>query len=233
MKAHIAVLTGILALAPAARADEGPAAEAPASAGTAEPARGYVGFGLVGVGHTYSSPLGDLDSSGGGFVANGAFHSQPLNPSLDIAFRGELSVTGREFDGSGTKVGDVMFEVDGGMRISRLLLLTLGYTTHGIAYDNPDITFNYGVIPIGIGILHTTDSGYVLAQVRVGGGRLSNDQTNDTEDVGYAGIRAVVQHGFDSGIQFMLGLGLDNYQLDDTDEEEQFFRLEFGLGFGL
>lgn len=233
MKASVAVLlAGTLAVG-SAQAAEAPAEADAAPPVASEPARGYLGFGLVGVSHTYSSPFGDLDSSGGGVVANGAFHSQPINPSLDIAFRGELSIVGREFDGGGPQTGDLMFEVDGGVRISRMLLLTLGYTTHALAYDNPEITFTYGVIPVGLGILHTTDAGYVLAQVRVGGGRLSDDQTNQTEDVGYAGIRAVVQHGFDSGIQFMLGLGLDTYKLDDTDEEEQFFRLEFGLGFGL
>jgi hypothetical protein len=164
---------------------------------------------------------------------NGAGHSRPLNPSLDIAFRGELSLGGREFDAGGPQTGDVMFEVDGGMRISRLLLLTLGYTTHAIGYDTPEVAFTYNVVPIGIGLLRTHESGYFLAQVRVGGGSLTNDQDNASESVGYAGIRAVVQHGFSSGVQFMLGLGLDTYEVDDLDQEEQFFRLEFGLGFGL
>ncbi|MGH8481144.1 MAG: hypothetical protein ACRES8_01620 [Nevskiaceae bacterium] len=218
----------------AAEPQEGDApAAAPAPATETGEARAYLGFGLLAASHTLSSPLGDFDSSGGGLIANGVGHSRPLNPSLDIAFRGEVALMGREFDGGGPETADVLFEVDGGLRISQMLLLTLGYTTQVIAYDSPEVAVTYNVIPIGVGILHTTDSGYVLAQLRVGGGRLGNDQNDDTESVGYAGIRAVVQHGFGSGVQFMLGLGLDNYEIDDTGEEEQFFRLEFGLGFGI
>jgi hypothetical protein len=231
MTRTLAVLLAGLALATVAGAAEPEAAaETPADEGEAQ---AYLGFGLALIGHTLSTPIGDLDSGGGGFVINGAGHSRPINPSLDIAFRGELSIAGREFDAGGPQTGDVMFEVDGGMRISRLMLLTLGYTTHVIAYDSPEVAFSYNVIPVGLGILHTTESGYFLAQLRLGGGELSNDQNNATTDVGYAGIRAVIQHGFDSGVQFMLGLGLDTYEMDDTDEEEQFVRLEFGLGFGL
>lgn len=245
MTRYLAVLLAGLALTTAAGAAEPEVAtEAPAAEvepqGEAKPgeapegeAKAYVAFGLAAAGHTLSTPLGDLDSGGGGFVMNGAGHSRPLNPSLDIAFRGELSIIGREFDAGGPQTGDVMFEVDGGMRISQLLLLTLGYTTHAIAYDAPEVVLTYNVIPVGLGVLHTTDSGYFLAQLRVGGGSLTNDQNNGSESVGYAGIRAVMQHGFDSGVQFMLGLGLDTYEMDDTDEEEQFVRLEFGLGFGL
>jgi hypothetical protein len=233
MTRRTAVLLAGLAMTAVAGAAEPEAAEPPAAEAPEGEAQAYVGFGLAGASHTLSGPLGDFDSGGGGFVINGAGHSRPINESLDIAFRGELSIIGREFDGGGPQTGDVMFEVDGGMRISQLMLLTLGYTTHVIAYDAPEVAFTYNVIPVGIGLLRTTESGYFLAQVRVGGGSLTNDQNNASESVGYAGIRAVVQHGFDSGVQFMLGLGLDTYEMDDTDEEEQFFRLEFGLGFGL
>jgi hypothetical protein len=232
-----ALLAGLAMTAVADAAEpaaEAPAAEAPAAAAPPEgEAQAYLGFGLAAVSHTLSTPLGDFDSGGGGFFMNGAGHSRELNPSLDIAFRGELSIAGREFDDGGPETGDVMFEVDGGMRISRMFLLTLGYTTQVIGYETPEVAFTYNVVPIGLGLLRTHESGYFLAQVRVGGGQISNDVDSSTESVGYAGIRAVVQHGFDSGVQFMVGLGLDSYDIEDTGEEEQFFRLEFGLGFGL
>jgi hypothetical protein len=225
----------------AAAEPEAPAEPAePTAAPAAEPApaprndaRGYVGFGLALAGHTLESGLGEAESSGGGFVVNGVGHSGKINPSLDIAFRGEGAIMGREFDGSGEEVADVLFEVDGGMRISELFMVTLGYTTQVTAYDNPEVATSYDVIPIGLGVLRTTDAGYLLAQLRLGGGRLSNDQDNDTESVGYAGIRLAVQHGFGSGVQFMAALGLDSYEVEDLDLTDEFVRLEFGLGFGL
>ena len=209
---------------------EAPAAPAPAPKNDA---RGYIGFGLALAGHTVEISGAEGDSSGGGFVVNGVGHSGKVNPSLDIAFRGEGAIMGREFDASGEEVADVLFEVDGGIRISELFIVTLGYTTQVTAYDNPEVATSYDVIPIGLGLLRTTDAGYLLAQLRLGGGRLSNDQDNATESVGYAGIRLGIQHGFGSGVQFMAALGLDTYEVDDLDLSDEFFRLEFGLGFGL
>jgi hypothetical protein len=228
---HTTLLIAALAMAAGAGAAE-PEAAAPATAADAQgEARAYVGIGLVAASHTTETSLGDLDSSGGGIAVNGVGHSARINPSLDIAFRGEGAIIGREFDGGG-KVADALFEVDGGLRISEILLLTLGYTTLATGYENPDVVTTYNVIPVGIGLLRTTDSGYLLAQLRVGGGRLGNDQNDDTESVGYVGLRAVVQHGFSDGVQFMLALGLDSYDVDDLGITDRFVRLDFGLGFG-
>lgn len=222
---------GAAAAEPEAAAS-GAAADAAAPAATPKSdARGYVAFGLTTSNATQSAPgFPDFDSSGGGLFASGAGHSGKVNPSLDIAFRGEAAIVGREFDGGG-EVADVLVEIDGGIRLGGLLMLTLGYTTMTTAYDSTDIATTLSVIPLGVGVLHTTDAGYVLAQLRVGGGRIGSDQNNDTESVDYFGLRAAVQHGFsEGGVQFMLGLGLDRFEYAGI--EDQFVRLDFGLGFG-
>jgi hypothetical protein len=210
-----------------------PAPDAAAEPAPGEQARAYLALGLVAVSNTLSGPLGDADSSGGGLVLNGALHSRPVNPSLEIALRGAVAITGREFDGGG-ETGDALIEMDGGLRISKLLLLSLGYTTQAVAYDtSPDVVLTYNIYPVGLGVFHATDSGYMIGQVRVGGGQLANDQNDDTESVGYFGLRAVFQRGFGSGAQFMLGVGYDKYDVDDLDQTEEFFRVEAGIGFGL
>ena len=210
-----------------------PAEPTGAPAATGE-ARAYLGFGLIAASGTQSLPgFPDADSGGGGFGANGAGHSRPITPSLDIAFAGQVALMGREFDRGSEETGDVLYEVDGGIRISQIVMLTLGYSTQVTGYDQLDLATSYTVIPIGIGILHTHDKGYVMGQLRLGGGRASNDQNNDTEGLGYVGLRGVLQHGAANGVQFMLGLGLDKYELDDTDLTDEFFRLELGLGFGI
>jgi hypothetical protein len=234
---RIAVAVLCFALCAPATAEETAAAEAPAQDAPAaydkDRAHGYLSLGLIAASSTTETPVGDAEASGGGIGVQGAGHSSKVNPSLDIAFRGLIAIMGREFDDTNAEVGDVMYEVDGGIRLADLFLLTLGYSTQVTAYENPDIATTYNVIPVGIGILRTRESGYVLAQLRFGGGRLGNDQNDDTEGVRYAGIRGVVQHGFGSSLQFMLGLGLDRYELDDSDAAEDFVRLEFGLGFGI
>lgn len=205
------------------------------AAGEQGDARAYLGLGLVAARSTLSQAtmVGDINSEGGGLGVNGAGHSQPVKPWLDIAFSGQVAVTSREFD-DGSEVADMVYEVDGGVRFSRQLMVTLGYTTQVTAYDNPDVAITYNVIPVGVGFMHTHERGYLLAQLRAGRGRISNDQTDDTESVGYFGMRGVVQHGFGSGVQLMLAIGLDRYKLHDpADTEEEFFRLEFGLGFGI
>lgn len=213
-----------------------PAASAPQAAAPAfEPgeARGYLGFGLVLVGHTLSTPLGDGDSSGGGIGGRGAGHSARINPSLDIAFTGQVALMGRTADETDEELADVMYEVDGGLRISDLLYLSLGYTTQSTAYDLADLTTTYSVVSIGAGVLHTGDNGYALAQLRVGGGNITNDQDNGSESVGYVGLRGALQRGAPDGVQFMIGLGWDRYDIDEFDFQDDFVRLDFGLGFGL
>lgn len=223
---------GATAAEPQAPAEPAPDAAAQPAAEEGQ-ARAYLALGLVAVSNTLSTPLGDADSDGGGLVLNGALHSRPINPSLEIALRGAVAVTGREFDGGG-KTGDALVEMDGALRISKMLLLSLGYTTQAVAYDtSPEVVLTYNVYPIGVGVFHATDSGYAIGQVRVGGGRLANDQNDDTEGVSYFGLRGVFQRGFGSGAQFMVGLGYDKYEVDDLDQSEDFFRIEVGLGFGL
>jgi len=204
--------------------------------GAAEPngeAQAYLSFGLVAANSSFSSLfVPDIEASGGGLAAHGAAHSRKVNPSLDIGFSGQVALMSRTFDDTDEEVADVLFELDGGLRLGGLLYLTLGYSTQVTAYENPDIATTYNVVPLGVGILHTSDTGYVLAQLRVGAGRLSNDQNDDTEGVRYGGLRAVWQRGFSSGVQFMLGLGLDRYDLGDH-ETDDFVRLEAGVGFGI
>lgn len=210
------------------------AAAPPPAAFDEDAAHGYFSLGLVAAGSTLSSPLfPDIDASGGGIALHGVVHSAQVNPSLDIAFSGQVALMSREYDGGGPEVADVMYEVDGGVRLSELFYVSLGYTTQATAFDNPDVVLTYNIVPVGVGLLSTTESGYVLAQLRAGGGRLGNDQNDDTESVGYLGVRAAFQRGFGSGVQVMLGLGWDRYETSDVDETEDFLRLELGLGFGL
>jgi len=198
-----------------------------------EKAQAYLGLGLVAASSRYSQLfVPDDEASGGGLAVHGAAHSGKVNPSLDIGFSGQVALMSREFDTSSEEVGDFLYEIDGGLRISDLFYVSLGGMSQSTAHENPDVVMTYGVIPLSAGILHTNESGYVLAQLRVGAGRLSNDQNDDTESVKYAGLRAIVQHGFGSGVQFMLGLGLDRYDLGSY-QNDDFVRLEFGLGFGL
>jgi hypothetical protein len=204
-------------------------AEEPAAAG----AQGYLGFGLVLVSHTLSTPLGDGDSSGFGVSGHGAGHSAAINESLDIGFTGQVAIMGRAADETDEEFADVMYEVDGGLRISELLYLTLGYTTQSTAYDTADVSTTYSVIPVGVGVLRTTDTGYLLAQLRLGGGRLTNDQDDASESVGYVGLRGVFQQGADDGVQFMVAVGWDRYDIKDFDFQDDFLRVDFGLGFGL
>lgn len=236
-----AAVSACLAIVPAltaAQQPEAPEATAPAAATAPAPgepggAQGYLGFGLVLVSHTLSTPFGDGDSSGGGIGGHGAGHSGPVNESLDIGFTGQVAIMGRTADETDEDLADVMYEVDGGLRISRLLYVTLGYTTQSTAYDTSDVTTTYSVVPVGVGVLRTTDTGYALAQLRVGGGRITNDQDDSSESVGYVGLRGVFQQGSADGVQFMVGLGWDRYDIKDLDFQDDFLRVDLGLGFGL
>lgn len=213
---------------------EAPEAAPPApDAFDEDAAHGYLSLGLVAASSTLSSPpFPDIDASGGGIAVHGVAHSAQVNPSLDIAFSGQFALMSREFDG-GSEVADALYEIDGGLRLSDLFYVSLGYSSQATAFDTPDVVLSYDVVPIGVGLLSTGESGYVLAQLKVGGGRLGNDQNDDTERVGYLGLRAAFQRGFGSSVQFMLGLGWDRYDFSDIDQTEDFLRLELGLGFGL
>jgi len=140
---------------------------------------------------------------------------------------------GRTAEETDEELADVMYEVDGALRFSDLFFVSLGYTTQTTAYDTADLTTTYSIVPVGLGVLRTTDSGYVLAQLRVGGGNITNDQDDSSEDVGYVGLRGVLQQGAVDGVQFMLALGWDRYDIKDLDFQDDFLRLDLGLGFGL
>lgn len=238
IRGFIASCAALAFVAPGAAQEPGGAGEAPAPAATAPAhdataAQGYLGFGLVLASHSVSTPAGDGDSSGGGIVGNGAGHSAPISPSLDIAFTGQVAIMGRTYDQTDEDAADVMYEVNGGLRFSELLYLSLGYTTQSTAYETSEVTSTYNVIPVGVGVLRTTEAGYVLAQVRVGGGSITDDETDDRESVGYVGLRGVFQQGSADGVQFMLGVGWDRYDIKDFDIQDDFLRVDLGLGFGL
>lgn len=242
LRAAAAAIAAWLAIVPGFTAAQQPEAPAPTPAPAAEPApaagepggaQGYLGFGLVLVSHTLSTPIGDGDSSGGGIGGHGAGYSGPVGESLDIGFSGQFALMGRTAEETDEEFADFMYEIDGGLRIWRLLYLTLGYTTQSTAYDLADVTTTYSIIPVGIGLLRTTDRGYVLAQLRLGGGRITNDQDDSSESVGYVGLRGVFQQGSADGVQFMVGLGWDRYDIKDFDFQDDFLRVDLGLGFGL
>lgn len=196
-------------------------------------AQGYLGFGLTLVSHTLSTPFGDGDSSGGGISGHGAGHSARVSPALEIAFTGQLAIMGRTADETDEELVDAMYEIDGGLRISDLFYLTLGYTTQSTGYETADLVTTYSVVPVGLGVLRTTEAGYLLAQLRLGGGNITNDQDDSSESVGYAGLRGVFQQGSPDGVQFMLAVGWDRYDIKDLDFQDDFLRIDLGLGFGL
>lgn len=233
LRIGVLVILACLAFPGASAAEDEAATPAEPASYDKDRAHAYLGLGLVAASSRYSQLfVPDTEASGGGLSVHGAAHSGKVNPLLDIAFTGQVALMSREFDASNEEVGDFLYEIDGGMRISELFYVSLGGMSQTTAHENPDIAFTYGVIPIGVGVLRTSESGYILAQLKVGAGRLSNDQNDDTESVKYGGVRAVMQHGFGSGVQFMLGLGLDRYDLGSY-QNDDFVRLEFGLGFGL
>src|SRR5690349_16702629 len=228
----IAVVLAALVTNVAAAQVEETAAPAPA-AYDKDRAHGYVGFGLVISSSQFSQPLtADVEASGGGLVGRFAGYSSKVNPSLDIGFTGQVALMSRTFDNTDEETGDFLLELDGGMRLSDLLYLSLGYTSQATGYKDADITETYTVVPIGVGILKTSEAGYMLLQLRLGGGNLSNDQNNDTDGVKYGGLRAVLQHSFGSSVQFMVALGLDRYT-PRKNVADDYVRLDFGLGFGL
>lgn len=229
--ASLAVIPAPAAAQPAE--EPAPAAAQPAPAGEQGGAQGYLGFGLMLVNHTLSTPIGDGDSSGGGVGGHGAGHSAPISELLDIGFTGQFALMGRTAEETDEEFADFMYEVDGGLRFWSLLYLSLGYTTQSTTYDLADMTTTYSIVPVGIGVLRTTDRGYALAQLRLGGGRITNDQDDSSESVGYVGLRGVLQHGAADGVQYMVGLGWDRYDIKDFDFQDDFLRVDLGLGFGL
>lgn len=217
---------------PQAWAEE-PAQAQPAPAFSNEKAHGYLSLELIGLKSTISGFGGDQDASGAGFGVRGAAHSGKISQTLDIGMSGQFQASSRQPEGGGNDIGSGLYEIDGGLRFSDLFYLSLGFHSRGNSQDGSGVTTTYSIIPIGIGVLTTQDAGYVLLQLKGGGGRLTDDDDTFDYDVKYFGARAILQHGYADGVQFMAGLGLDRYKVDDIGVTDKYVSFELGLGFGL
>jgi hypothetical protein len=226
------VPAGASAEAPAADAADPDPAAAPPELPAEDGATGYLAFGLLFQENTLSEPFGDADSGGAGMFARGLAHSEPVSPAIDIVLSGLVGGVGREYP-DGEKVGDTLVEIDGGMRINRLFLLSAGYSTLISAYKTSDVTFAYNVVMLGAAFLKTHENGYILVQARAGSGKHTNDYNDDVEGVSYGGLRAVAHFGFGTSQHLQLGVGIDRYEVEELDQTEEFLRAELGLGFGI
>lgn len=208
-------------------------ASAPALAEEAAAANhGYFGIGLMLSTDTQSSGSGgDVTSRGGGLVLNGA---GIINPGTGIGFglNGSMDLGSRTYDDYDVTDTEFQMGFDGGVVVAELLYLSLGLHFLNQTDDATDIMRTYTVIPFGVGVLAGNEEGYLLAQLRFGGGELSNDQDSSTADVGYFGLRLMGQTGTANGLQFMGGLEFDSYDYSDVDLTDNIFRFFFGLGFG-
>lgn len=205
-------------------------AEAAAPAEKASHAFGGVGLMLSTA--SQSTPLGDFSSAGGGIAFNGA-GSLSTGSDIGVGFTGHLGFGSRtDNDDSSISIAESNLAFDGGIIFAKMLYLSLGMQFQNDTDDASDITQTYFMVPLGIGILSTDDSGYMLAQLKLGGGQWSNDADNSTEDVTMFGIRLAGQSGTPMGLQFMGALDLENYTWADTDITDFRFRATIGLGFG-
>ena len=196
---------------------------------------GYGGGGLVLTSSSLDVPGGnEVTASGGGIIFTGAGMFNVAS-SLGIGVNGSFWFGQRTFDDTDEDTGDAQLAVDGGVALFDLLYLSIGIQSFAYTVDNPlggTITTNYIVVPLGVGLFKATDSGYILAQLRFGGGEASEDYTDTEEDLGYAGIRVMGQIGAANGVQFMGGIELDDYDFKDSDITDSYFRVFAGVGFG-
>lgn len=192
---------------------------------------GYGGVGLVIATNTLQTPLGDFNSRGGGIAFTGAGVFQ-AGSGIGIGVTGGMDFGSRTMDDTDETIADFGLGFDGGVVFADIFYVSLGLDFHNFTPESTDITGTYTVVPLGLGILVARDSGYAVAQLRFGGGQLSNDQDNLTEDVDYFGIRVVGQTGTANGLQFMGGMEFDAYGYTSSDITDSFFRLIFGVGFG-
>ncbi len=206
---------------------------APVVAGAEETSEnhGYFGVGLDLISQNAQTPLGDFNSTGGGLMLNGAGILGTGGP-VGFGITGEMGFGGRTDTDSDTSISEIVFGFDGGVLIGKVFYVSVGLHMLGQTPDTTDVTTTYTVVPLGLGALWGTDSGYVLAQLRFGGGQLSNDQTSDTEDIDYFGLRLAGQTGAADGLQFMGGMEFDTFDATSIDATDNFFRLFFGVGFG-
>jgi len=208
---------------------------AAAEAAAAEAAggnHGYFGVGLMLSTDSQSSDAGgDVTSRGGGLILNGA---GILGGGQGVGFglNGAMDIGSRTYDDDDVTDTEFQMNFDGGVVLMDLLYLSLGLQFLNQTDDASDVMRTYTVIPLGIGVLTGNEEGYLLAQLRFGGGELSNDQDSTTEDFGYFGLRVMGQTGTANGLHFMGGLEFDSYDATDYDYTDNIFRFFFGLGFG-
>jgi hypothetical protein len=192
---------------------------------------GYFGVGLMLESNNSQTPLGDFNSTGGGLIINGA-GIFAAGSGIGFGANGSLDFGSRTDSDTDETISEAQFGFDGGVILADLLYLSLGLQFLNQTPDSADITTTYTVVPLGIGVLKGTETGYFLAQVRFGGGQASTDQDSATEDLGYFGLRLAGQTGSANGLQFMGGLEFDTYDFSNYDATDNYFRFFFGLGFG-
>ncbi|MGH7184805.1 MAG: hypothetical protein ACRETF_02415 [Nevskiaceae bacterium] len=204
---------------------------APAATAAEREHHGYGGGGLMLSTSTTDTPLGDVNTGGAGvaFTGAGLFNVAPI---VGIGVTGGLMFGARADDDSDEDIGEAQVALDGGVVLADIVYLSLGFDVLSFTPESTDVTFSYAVVPLGIGVFKATDSGYLLAQLRFGGGELSDDSTNFTQDVGFFGIRLAGQIGKDNGVQFLGGMELNAYDYKDVDVTDTYFRVFFGVGFG-
>lgn len=226
MKKIIAAsLLSVLLPTTAALAEEPAATPAPTS-------HGYGGIGLMLSSDSYTSPAFDTSSKGGGLIFNGAGRFD-TNGDIGIGVNGELAFgTATDDNNSSVTSTESLFAVDGGILLAKVFYLSLGMQIQNQTDDNSGVTGTYFVVPLGLGMLWTDDTGYGLVQLRFGGGQFSTDSSSATEDVGMFGLRLVGQSGTAHGLQFMGGMEFDNYTFSNVDVTDFRFRAFIGLGFG-
>jgi hypothetical protein len=202
------------------------------ASGTAADNHGYLGVGLMLSTDTYSSGgSSDITSRGGGIVLNGAgiFNAKQ---GLGFGVNGGMDIGSRTYDDYDVTDTEFQMGFDGGLVVAELLYLSFGVQFLNQTDDATDVMRTYTVVPLGVGILSGNEEGYLLAQLRFGGGELSNDQDSSTADIDYFGLRLQGQTGTANGLQFMGGLELDSYDYSDVDASDTIFRFFFGAGFG-
>ena len=193
---------------------------------------GYFGVGLMLSTDTQSSNVGgDVTSRGGGVVLNGA-GILSAGEGIGFGLNGSMDIGSRTYDDADVTDTEFQMSFDGGVVLIDLLYLSLGLQFLNQTDDQTDIMRTYMVVPFGVGVLAGNEEGYLLGQLRFGGGQLSNDQDSTTEDVGYFGLRVMGQTGTANGLQFMGGIEFDSYDYADFDYTDNIFRFFFGLGFG-
>ena len=206
----------------------------PVLAGAEEAAKsdnhGYFGVGLQLESNTSQTALGDFQSTGGGLILNGAGVIDAGN--VGFGLNGGFGFASRTDSDSDVTIAEGTFGFDGGVVLADIFYLSFGVNLLNQTPDSTDVVTTYTVVPLGLGVLAASDTGYMLAQLRFGGGEASNDQNNATADLSYFGIRLVGQTGTADGVQFMGGLEFDTYDFADVDITDNFFRFFIGVGFG-